>query len=108
LDCTRFGFELLNQKMLEMKFFKMAHLTYFVIFHLKVIIFENVNLPHTYGHRLEKTSICNMITLSNFSHGSQTYSNRMESQYLIDTKNFIKIKNHFNPFLNIFTIFSTL
>ncbi len=49
-----------------------------------------------------------MIKLSKFSHGSQTYSNRMESQYLIDTKNFIKTKNHFNPFLNIFTIFSTL
>jgi hypothetical protein len=77
--------------MLEMKIKKMAHFTYLVIFHLKVIIFQNVNLPHTYGHHLEKTSICNMIKLSNFSHGSQTYSNRMESKYLIDTKNFIKI-----------------
>jgi hypothetical protein len=66
LDCTRFGFELLNQKMLEMKILKMAHLTYLVIFHLKVIIFQNVNLPHTYGHHLEKTSICNMIKLSTF------------------------------------------
>jgi len=32
----------------------------------------------------------------------------MESQCLIDTKNFIKIKNHFNPFLNIFGVFCVI
>jgi hypothetical protein len=34
----RFGFELFNQKMFEMKIEKMAHLAYIVIFHLKMII----------------------------------------------------------------------
>jgi len=54
LDCTRFGFELVNQKMFEMKIWKMSHLTYLVIFHLKVIVCQNVNLPHTYGHCPQK------------------------------------------------------
>jgi hypothetical protein len=54
LDCTKFGFELINQEMFEMKIKKMAHLTYLVIFHLKMIVCQNVNLPHTYGHRHEK------------------------------------------------------
>jgi hypothetical protein len=38
LDCIKFGFELVNQKMFEMKICKMTHLTYLVIFHLKVIV----------------------------------------------------------------------
>jgi hypothetical protein len=54
LDCIKFGLELLSQKMFEVKFFKMTHLTYFVIFHLKVIVYQNVNLPHTYGHCPQK------------------------------------------------------
>jgi hypothetical protein len=54
LDYIRFGFELVNQKMFEMKIFKMTHLTYLVIFHFKVIVCQNVNLPHTYGHRPQK------------------------------------------------------
>jgi hypothetical protein len=55
-DNIRFWFELVNQKMLKMKIFKMAHLTYLVIFHLKMIICHNVNLSHTYGHHHEKHS----------------------------------------------------
>jgi hypothetical protein len=50
LDGTRFGLELVNQKMFEMKISKMAHLTYLVIFHLKIIVCQNINLPHTYGY----------------------------------------------------------
>jgi hypothetical protein len=48
LDYTRFGFELVNQKLFEMRIKKITHLIYLVIFHLKVIICQNVNLPHTY------------------------------------------------------------
>jgi hypothetical protein len=40
--------------MFEMKIKKMPHLTYLVIFHLKVIICRNVNLQHIYDHRFEK------------------------------------------------------
>ncbi len=32
----------------------MAHLTYLVIFHLKMIVYQYINLPPTYGHHLEK------------------------------------------------------
>jgi len=41
------------------------------------------------------------------SHGSQTYSNHMESQCLIYITIFIKTKNHFNHFFSIFASFST-
>jgi hypothetical protein len=52
---SRFSFQLINQKMFEMKIQKMAHLTYLVIFHLKVFVCQNVNLPHTYYvHHSEK------------------------------------------------------
>jgi hypothetical protein len=54
LDFTRFKFELINQKMFEMK--KITHFTYLVIFHLKVIVYQNVNLLYTYGHNLQKHS----------------------------------------------------
>ncbi len=54
LEYIRFGFELVNQKMFEIKIQKMKHLTYLVIFHLKVIVCQNVNLSHTYGHRPKK------------------------------------------------------
>jgi hypothetical protein len=46
LDYTKFGFELVNQKMFEMKIKKMVFLTYIVIFHLKVIVCQNINLQH--------------------------------------------------------------
>jgi hypothetical protein len=49
-----FGFELVNQKMLEIKFQKMGPFTYFVIFHLNAIVCQNVNLLHTYGHHTKK------------------------------------------------------
>jgi hypothetical protein len=48
----KFGFELVNQKIFEMKMSKMAHFTYLVIFHLKIIVCQNINLPHTYGYCL--------------------------------------------------------
>jgi hypothetical protein len=54
LDCTRFGFELINQKVFEMKILSFSHLTYLVIFHLKMIVYQNVNLSHTYGCRTQK------------------------------------------------------
>ncbi len=50
MDYVRFGFELINQKIFEMKILKMTHFTYLVIFHMKVIVCQNVNLPHAYGH----------------------------------------------------------
>jgi predicted N-acetyltransferase YhbS len=53
LDYTRFGFELVNQNMFEMKILKMTRFTYFVIFHLKMIVCQNVNLSHTYDHCFE-------------------------------------------------------
>jgi len=40
--------------MFEMKILKMTHLAYLVIFHLKAIVCQNVNLPHTYDHRPQK------------------------------------------------------
>jgi hypothetical protein len=54
LDYTRYGFELVNQKMFEMKILKMTHLTYLVIFHSKIIVCQYVNLPHTYGRQPQK------------------------------------------------------
>jgi hypothetical protein len=54
LNCTRFGFELVIQKMSKMKILKTTHLTYLVIFHLKVIACPNVNLPQIYGHNPQK------------------------------------------------------
>jgi hypothetical protein len=54
LDSISFLFELVNQKPFERKKFKMAHLTYFVIFHLKVIVCQNVKLPHIYDHCAKK------------------------------------------------------
>ncbi len=54
LDCIRFGFELFNQKTFEMKILKMTHLTDIVFFHLKMIVCQNVNLPHTYDQHPQK------------------------------------------------------
>jgi hypothetical protein len=54
---ARFGFEFISPKKIEMKNLKMTHLTYLVIFHLKMIVCQNVNLPHTtylHGHRPQK------------------------------------------------------
>jgi hypothetical protein len=36
--------------MFEMEIKLMANLIYLVIFHLKVIVCQNVNLTHAYGH----------------------------------------------------------
>jgi hypothetical protein len=54
LASIKFGFEVINQKMFEMKIEKMAHLAYFIIFQLKMIVCQNVNLLHTCGHCFEK------------------------------------------------------
>jgi hypothetical protein len=35
----------------------MTHLKYLIIFHLKVIVCQNVNLPHTYGHCPQNTHL---------------------------------------------------
>jgi hypothetical protein len=56
LDYTRFGVELIGQEMFEMKILKMTHFTYLVIFNLKMIVCQNINLPHTYGHHPQKHS----------------------------------------------------
>ncbi len=40
-----------------MKIKNMVHLTYLDIFHLKMIICQNVNLPHSYGHCREKYQV---------------------------------------------------
>ncbi len=63
-----------------------------------MIVCQYVNLSHTYGHCPQKQPLV-IWYLSNSSKGSQTYSNHMELQFLIDTTNFIKTKNHFNHFL---------
>jgi hypothetical protein len=57
LDYIRVGFELVNQKMFNMKNLKITHITYFIIFHLKTIVCQNVNLPHIYGHNPQKHQI---------------------------------------------------
>ncbi len=49
LDYIKFGFELINKKMFEIEFKKMVYLTYVVIFQIKMIVCQNVNLPHIYG-----------------------------------------------------------
>jgi hypothetical protein len=43
--------------------------------HLKMIVYQNYNLPHTYGHRLgKKNTICDMMIINSL-HGSKNYSN---------------------------------
>jgi hypothetical protein len=62
----------------------MAHLIYFVIFHLKVIVCQNINLPHTYGHCPQKTSICDMIIIKLFTRLTnlfQSYGITMFNKY---------------------------
>jgi len=55
INCIKSWFELVNQKTFEMKFFKMAHITFLVTFHnLKMIVYQNFNLPYIYGHHLKK------------------------------------------------------
>jgi hypothetical protein len=65
LDYTRFGFELVNQKMFEMKILQMTRFTYLVIFHLKVIVCQNV-LPMLMFIP-QKTHICDMIKIKLFT-----------------------------------------
>jgi hypothetical protein len=106
LDNTRFGFELVNQKMFEMKISKMAHFTYLVIFHLKMIVCQNINFPHTYGY-CPKKSICGMIIIKLF-----TMVHNLFQSYgiiiLIYTTNFIQIQNYFNLFWSIFAFFNMM
>jgi hypothetical protein len=44
----------MNEKKFEIIFKKMVHLTYIVIFHFKMIIYQNINLPYNYEHHPEK------------------------------------------------------
>jgi len=65
LNCTRFGFELINQKMFEMKNLKMTQFTYFVISHLKVIVVKML-IYHIWSLP-SKTPICDMIIIKLFT-----------------------------------------
>jgi hypothetical protein len=64
----------------------MVHFIYLVIFHLKVIIYQNFNLTYIVI-ALKNIHLC--YDNHQTPHGSQTYSNRMESQYLISITNFL-------------------
>ncbi len=68
---------------------------------------ENVNLPHTYDHDHKNNSFITW-KLSNFSNGSQIWFKSCEMTCEIIIMNFMKVKNHFNHFWNIFVSFSTL
>ncbi len=98
-----FLFEFLNQEPFEMKILKMAHLTFFLFLHLKMIFLHILQLLYI----ALKKFIHNLIIIKLFTWLTK-YSNHMESWCLIDTTNFIKIKNHFNDILNIFSFFSML
>jgi hypothetical protein len=65
-------------------FYVLSQFTMLVIFHFKVIVYWNFNLPHTYGQCFEKTQFVKW-KLSNFSYGSQTWFKVCE----IDPRNFI-------------------
>ncbi len=51
----------------------MNHFTYLVIFHLKVTVRQNVNLPHTYGSPPPKTPICDMILIKIFTRFTKLF-----------------------------------
>jgi hypothetical protein len=61
LNYINIWFELIIQKTFEMKIFKMAHI---VIFHLKMIVCQNFNLPCIYGQCPKK---CDMIIIKLFT-----------------------------------------
>jgi hypothetical protein len=66
----------------------MAHLTYLIIFHLKMIVCQNVNLPHTYGHDPKTTH----LWYDNYQIIHMTPKLiPMEWQCLGDATNFMKI-----------------
>jgi hypothetical protein len=88
--------------MFEMKILKMAHYTFFIIFHLKVSVYQISNLTHIYDHRPKKNPFVIMIKLFKW------FTNLFQSYGLIMFTTFIKIKNHFNHFLNIFSFSNTL
>jgi hypothetical protein len=85
LNYINIWFELIIQKIIEMKILKMAHL---VIFHLKMTICQIFNLPCIYGQCPKRMWYDNYQTLHMVD----------KPQYLIKIKNFIKIKKHFNHF----------
>jgi hypothetical protein len=82
----------------------MTHVTYLVIFHLKMIVCQNVNLPHIDGHHPQKTHLWyNNYQILHMAHKLfQSYGITMFNRY------YIKTKNHFSHFWNIFAFFSTL
>jgi hypothetical protein len=71
----------------------------------KMIVCQNFNLSHTYSYHHEKTHLW-YDNYQTFFHSSKTYYNHIESKYLINTTNFIKITNHFIHFLNTFAFFN--
>jgi hypothetical protein len=54
VDCIRFWFKLVNQIFFEMEFLKIAYFTFLSIFHLKVIVCQNFNVPHIYDQHPKK------------------------------------------------------
>jgi hypothetical protein len=91
LDYNSFLVSINQPKMFEMQFLKMVHLTFIVVFHLKIIVNQNVNLPHIVWSLPQKQFICDMIIIKLFIWLTNLIQ-QMESQCLIDITNFIKIK----------------
>ncbi len=86
---TSLWFELVNQKAFEMKKLKMAHFTFLFTFHLKVIVCQNFNLPHTCSHWFEKKTICDMIIIKPFmwfTNLFQSYGITMFSRFYKSSK----------------------
>jgi hypothetical protein len=94
-------FELVNQKMFKMEFSKMAHLTFLVIYHLKVIVCQNFNLSHTYSYCLEKNHLwCDNYQTFHIAHKHIQIIWNQNISYNIT--NFIKIKIYLKHFLSMF------
>ncbi len=95
-----FWFELFNQKTFEMKILKMAHVTFLVIFHLKVSVCQKNNYHILMVIGLKETHLWydnyqtfHMAHILFWSYGITM---------LVDPTNFINIKSNLNHFLNIF------
>jgi hypothetical protein len=66
LASIKFGYELVNQKMFEMKIEKMAHFTHFIILHLKLIVVKML-ICHIFVLIAMKKPICDMIIIKIFT-----------------------------------------
>jgi len=79
----------------------MAHFTYLVIFHLKMIVCQML-IYHIFMVIASKNIHLWYNHYQTFYMAHKFIPNHMESQCLVNITNFIKNKNHFNHFLNIF------